>query len=241
MTAGYARTFVVAAPVERAWQAFVDPRQREAWIAPPGHDVVENPAAQFPEDGCPPIEVKLGDVELHRRLSWSVGQTMPSGSRTWLDVCVTFEAVDAGTRVTLTRSSPAASDEGELLDQCTRMGLDQELTDLIAYLETGVNVSRHFASRSSIGASLRDTPAGLCVAQVIPGGFAAQAGLQTGDLLVSIGGAGTYTRSDISFLQRERDPGEELEVTAVRDGALLRFRARLSERYYTETHGGIGV
>jgi len=28
----YERTFVVAVPVARAWQAFVDPAEREAWM-----------------------------------------------------------------------------------------------------------------------------------------------------------------------------------------------------------------
>lgn len=234
----YRRTFVVPVPVERAWQAFVDPREREAWIAQPGRDLLENPDAGFPADGAPRVEVKIGDVELHRRLGWSVSRTMPSGSRTCVEVNVAFEEVEAGTRLTVVRSGFGGGDERQLLDQATRLGLDEELTDLIAYLQTGINVSRHFSARSSIGASTLETPAGLCIAEVVSGGFAAEAGLQAGDLLITIGGAGTYFRSDLSFFQREHEPGEEIEVTCFRDGVLRRGRGRLSEKYFTETRGG---
>ena len=41
----FERTFVVAAPVERAWHAFIDREGREAWLSPPGHDPIENPEA----------------------------------------------------------------------------------------------------------------------------------------------------------------------------------------------------
>ncbi len=125
--------------------------------------------------------------------------------------------------------------------QSTGLGWDHSLIDLMAYLETGVNVSRHFSGRSSVGASMFESPAGLRMTRVIAGGFAEEAGLREGDLLISIGDAGTYTRSDIWFIQREHEPGEELDVAYVRDGALLRGRGRLSEKNYTETHGGTGA
>lgn len=237
----YDRTFVVAVPVEKAWKAFVDPREREAWMSPPGRDPIEHPEAQYPADGFPKTELKVGDVQEHRRLSWSQGHTMPSGSRGWVETAVTFEAVDTGTRITITRSGFGNSDEWQMFAQSTSLGLDHSLVDLIAYLETGVNVSRHFSGRSSIGASMLELGRGLQVTKVIPGGFAAEAGLREGDLLISIGGAGTFSRTDVWFFQREHGPGEEFDVAYVRDGALLRGRGRLSEKNYTETHDGIGA
>ncbi len=38
----YERTFVVAVPVARAWQAFTDPQEREAWAG--SRDRMEDPA-----------------------------------------------------------------------------------------------------------------------------------------------------------------------------------------------------
>lgn len=224
--AGYTRSFVVPVPVARAWQAFVDPLQRQAWIAPAGHDPLANPEARFPADGFPASEVKIGEVEPLRRLGWSVRR----GQEEWIDVHVLFAEVEGGARVTLSRSACADA----VLDQLTRHGLDEELTDLTAYLESGVNVSRHFSGRSSVGAQLIETSAGLRIARTIAGGFAENAGLREGDLLISIAGAAIYARAEIAFLEREHRPGEILEATWVRDGSLKRGRAPLSERYYSE-------
>jgi uncharacterized protein YndB with AHSA1/START domain len=232
--AEYRRTFVAPVPVERAWQAFVDPRQREAWISPPGHDQLENPQAGFPAPGFAPLQVEIGEVEPFRRLSWSVQRPLENGPPTRIEVVVSFDEAETGTRVSAHRRMSGEGSEWELVEQMTRLGFGEEMTDLCAYLETGVNVSRHFSARSSIGALLKETPAGLRIARVAPGGFAEEAGLQADDLLVSIAGAAVYARSDVAFLQREREVGEILEVCYVRDGALRRSRGHLSEKYYSE-------
>jgi uncharacterized protein YndB with AHSA1/START domain len=231
----YQRSFVVPVPVERAWQAFVDPRQREAWISPPGHDQLENPEAGFPAKGFAPLQVEVGEVVPHRRLSWSVRRSMGDGTRAQIDVGVTFEEVEGGTCISACRTVRAEGGGAEILDQRTRLGFGEEMTDLCAFLQTGVNVSRHFSARGSIGALVMETPAGLRLERVAPGGFAEEAGLREGDLLISIGGAAVYGLSDIAFLEREHEAGEVLEVTGVRGGALYRGRGRLSERYYSET------
>lgn len=241
MSATFERTFTVAVPVERAWKAFVDPRDREAWMSPPGRDPIEHPDAQYPADGFPKVEFKLGEVDEHRRLAWSQFHTMPSGSQAWVDTTVTFASVDAGTRITITRSGFGEDLEWDLFAQSTGQGWADSLIDLVAYLEAGVNVSRHFSGRSSVGAVMRETPAGVRIQRVIDGGFAAEAGLREGDLLVSLGGAGVYRRSDVWFLQREHAPGTELEVSYVREGALRTGYGRLSEKNYTETHGYSGA
>jgi uncharacterized protein YndB with AHSA1/START domain len=237
----YERTFTVAVPVAKAWAAFTEPRGREAWMSPPGRDPIEHPDVEYPAPGFGKAELKVGSVEEGRRLRWSQRATMPSGSSAWVDTTVTFEATVNGTRLTITRSGFGDSDDWELFAQSTGLGWDDSLIDLVAYLEMGVNVSRHFSGRSSIGASMRETAAGIWITRVVSGGFAAEAGLKEGDLLVSIGGAGIYRRSDVWLLQREHGPGEEMEATYVREGALRRGTGRLSEKNYTETHGGFGA
>jgi uncharacterized protein YndB with AHSA1/START domain len=237
----YERTFTVAVPVAKAWAAFTEKSGREAWMSPPGRDPIENPEAEYPAPGFGKPDLKLGDVEEGHRLQWSQQATMPSGSSAWIDTTVTFEAIVNGTRLTITRSGFGDSAEWELFAQSTGQGWDDSLIDLVAYLETGVNVSRHFSGRSSIGAGMRQTAGGIRITMVAPGGFAAEAGLKEGDLLISIGGAGIYRRSDIWLLQREHDAGQEMEVSYVRDGRLCRAVGRLSERNYTETHGGYGA
>jgi uncharacterized protein YndB with AHSA1/START domain len=237
----FERTFTVAVPVAKAWAAFTEKSGREAWMSPPGRDPIENPEAEYPARGFGRHELKVGDVEPEQRLQWSQLATMPSGSSAWIDTTVTFEAVENGTRLTITRSGFGDSREWELFAQSTGQGWDDSLIDLVAYLETGVNVSRHFSGRSSIGAIMHESAAGVRILHAVPGGFAAGAGLAEGDLLVSIGGAGVYRRADVWFLQREHSPGEEMEVSYVRDGVLRQGSGRLSEKNYTETHGGFGA
>ncbi|MGB2694087.1 MAG: SRPBCC domain-containing protein [Dehalococcoidia bacterium] len=237
----YERTFVVAVPVERAWQAFVEREGREAWMSPPGRDPIENPDAEYPAPGFPKPEMKVGDVREHELLSWSNHFTTRDGMPGWVETTVTFEETGNGTRITVTRSGFGEGPEWDLFAQSTGLGWDDSMVDLVAYLETGVNVSRHFSGRSSIGAGMWESPAGLRVVNIAPDGFADEAGVQEGDLLVSIGGAGVYRRADVWFLQREHGPGEEMDVTYIRDSKLLRGRGRLSEKNYTETHGGSGA
>jgi uncharacterized protein YndB with AHSA1/START domain len=241
MGATYERTFTIAVPVGKVWAAFTERQGREAWMSPPGRDPIENPEEEYPAPGFGKPQLTVGEVKPEERLSWSQLATMPSGSSAWIDTTVTFEALETGTRLTITRSGFGDSDEWEMFARSTGQGWDDSLIDLVAYLETGVNVSRHFSFRSSIGAVMRETLGGIRIVLAVPGGFAAEAGLTEGDLLVSIGGAGVYRRADVWFLQREHGPGEELDATYVRNGELCLGKGRLSERNYTETHGHYGA
>jgi S1-C subfamily serine protease len=62
------------------------------------------------------------------------------------------------------------------------------------------------------------------------GTFADRAGLRPGDLLVELGGAPIFRRSDVALITRLHPPGTEVQVAFVRDGALVTGRAPLSER-----------
>jgi Activator of Hsp90 ATPase homolog 1-like protein len=236
MSAIYERTFVVKVPVARAWSAFIEREGREAWMSPPGRDPIENPDAEYPAPGFPKMELKLGKIEEHKLLQWSTHHTA-DGTPAWLETTVTFEEVKSGTRITITRAGFGETPEWQLFKQSSSLGMDHSLIDLVAYLETGVNVSRHFAGHSSIGASMAETAAGIKIIHAVDGGFAAETGMRAGDLLISIGGAGVYHRSDVWFIQREHGPGTEMQASYVRGGALLQGRGRLSEKDYTETHG----
>ncbi|MEX0800058.1 MAG: PDZ domain-containing protein [Dehalococcoidia bacterium] len=212
MSAKYERTFVVAAPVERAWQAFVDPEEREAWMG-------TRPAE------LEPGEMKVDTVEAHRRLSWSES---PAGLNGWYETTVTFEEVASGTRITMVRSGFGDSEDWLHFAENTERGGGEAIADLILYLETGVRASRHFPFRSGLGATMLQSGAGVRVTHVVPGGFAAEAGMQAGDLLLRLNGASVVHASDIAFLGREHDPGEEIEADYARGSEVLRGRAALS-------------
>ncbi len=56
------RVFLVAVPLPRAWAAFTEAREREAWMMPPGRDQLTNPDTPV-MDGFEPGEIKVGAVD----------------------------------------------------------------------------------------------------------------------------------------------------------------------------------
>jgi S1-C subfamily serine protease len=111
----------------------------------------------------------------------------------------------------------------------------------VCYLETGVRANRHFGGKASIGASMLETHAGIRIMNVAPGGFAEEAGLARGDLLVRLGGAAILRRSDVWAVERAHGPGARIEAEYVRDGALQSGGAALSAPNFTEVHGLAGA
>jgi S1-C subfamily serine protease len=62
--------------------------------------------------------------------------------------------------------------------------------------------------------------------------FAAAAGVAPGDIIVRLGEAPIFDRSDIWLVTREHAAGEELEIAYVRDGAVHTGRAALTAAAY---------
>jgi S1-C subfamily serine protease len=74
------------------------------------------------------------------------------------------------------------------------------------------------SGRAWLGVDLRTTAAGgALVADVIPHGPAAQAGIVAGELLVSIAGTATPTADDIAVALAQQKPGAQVTVE-LRDG-----------------------
>ena len=218
MSAKYERTFVVRVPVARAWRAFADPQERQAWLD-------NNPYA----DDFEPGDVNLGPAERHRRMSWSQS---PAGLEGWYETVVTFEEASSGTRITIVRSGFGDSEDWLHYAANTARGWDEIIADLILYLETGVRGARHFSFRAGLGATMLQSPGGVRITHVVPGGFAAEAGMQSGDVLLRLNGASVVHLTDVAFAGRERAPGEVAEAEFVRGGEVLRGRAALSEWNY---------
>lgn len=226
MTSTYRRTFTVAVPVARAWQAFTEPAELTAWFAPS--------VARFEAEPGGSVEFSVGDaraegrieeIEPGRRIRWSQGPGMLPGTT---EVTVVFEAVEHGTRIEITH---AGFGEGhDWIDelQAHTLGWDQSIADLVLYLERGIRRPRAHQRRSRLGLVTLDTAAGIEVLDVLPGSFADQAGLSAGDLVLEIDQAGVFDRSDLWLLAREHAPDDELEIVYVRGRELLRGRGRLA-------------
>jgi uncharacterized protein YndB with AHSA1/START domain len=217
MTAEYRRTFVVAVPVTKAWLAFAEPQQREAWMGTP------------PLDQFEPVEIKIGTVEPLRRMSWSQSHAGLDG---WHETTVTFEEVSSGTRITIVRSGFGETEGWRHFASNTGRGWDEMIADLILYLETGVRGERHFSFRSGLGATMLEAGPGVRITHVVPGGFATKVGMQAGDVLLRLNGASVVRLTDVAFVTREHAPGEEVEAEYVHGSAILRGRAPLSEWNY---------
>lgn len=70
---------------------------------------------------------------------------------------------------------------------------------------------------------------GLRVAQVVPGGPAARAGLRPGDLLITAGGSPVTRAQDLQKLMFGDAIGRPLQITVMRNGALVDVIAEPSE------------
>jgi uncharacterized protein YndB with AHSA1/START domain len=247
MSSEYHRSFYVGVPVARAWQAFADPRERENYVTPPGlrGDGWEAGKLDSVVEGRPPTDIEIGAVEPLRLINYREGVRFRANEgdnsvTDWLDVTVTFEAEGSGTRITFTRSGFGDSEEWQLFRQSQSLGQDETLSDLIVYLETGVAVhtQRHYSSwHGCIGAGVLEVGGGVEVRLVVPGGFAEHAGMRAGDLLVRLGGASVYRRSDVHAVERLLGPGATVQVTWIRDGELRTGEAALSDADYTVRHG----
>jgi uncharacterized protein YndB with AHSA1/START domain len=226
MTSSYQRTFSVAVPVARAWRACTDPAELSAWMAPS--------VARFDAEPGGSLEISVGDhrsegrveeVEPERRIRWNMGPGILPGTT---EVTVVLEEAERGTRITITHSGFGESRDWIDELQVHTLGWEQSITDLVLYLERGIRRPRAHQRRSRFGLVTLDTPAGIEVLDVVPGSFADQAGLSAGDLVLEIGDAGVYDRSDLWLLAREHTPDDELEIVYARGHELLRGRGRLA-------------
>ncbi len=83
---------------------------------------------------------------------------------------------------------------------------------------------------SDAGARAETSQAGLIITAVDPGGPAAQAGVERGDLLLRIDGQEVGSLRDIQQVLENHDPGDEVELTVKHGDDLRKLTTRLGER-----------
>ena len=231
MSRTFERTFTVSVPVERAWQAMTDPEELNKWYFP----------VRIAEDGSLETEIvgekRTSEVleavpgrmfRTRTTLTGREGFGIVPGTR---EMAVVFEAVEAGTRITITQSGYGDGEEWERDMSGAVRGLNETIADLILYLETGVAFPRHLQGEKSFhGFAAKEVPAGLEVRSVQPGTFAGRLGLKAGDILVELGGAAVFGFAEIGFFAKEHSAGEQAGAAWVRDGRLMRGSAELGAR-----------
>jgi uncharacterized protein YndB with AHSA1/START domain len=218
----YERTFQVSASPERVWRALTDPAELAVWHGRAERfEAVVGGRIRFADPGYEPVEGVVEEVVPAERIRW----------RTSADAVVITETLEAdgrGTRITIVEERAMQPSDHER--EASRLGWDESLADLMLLLETGIGFPRHMTSRSTIGAATRSAPYGVEVISVSTGSFSEAVGLSSGDVLVRIGEAPLFDRSDIALLMREHAPGTELEAVFIRKGRLQRGVGRLAPR-----------
>ena len=225
MSSEYERTFSVSVPVERAWRAFTEPEEIEAWLSNSFEVDAEQGAAAGDGPGGP-THFEIVEVREHSTLRYRQWAASPDAG---IDVTVVFESLDNGTRITMTH---AGFGESFLHSDDVHNGMDESLADLVLYLEHGLSRPRHrdLTSKASLGVDLAQRQEGVAIKALHPGMCAEAAGLQAGDVLYKLGTAAVFRVSDVAFFMREHDVGDEVDVTWVRNGELQHGRAVLTPR-----------
>ena len=207
---GFEATFVVSTPRAEAWARLeaAKPafdslgacREGQWWI--PG---IEAPADE--------LEVVPGERLVTRKAVHPCKGT---------EIVLTLTDEDTGTRITIVQTGFGAG----FAEQRAWLaaGWYPILADLVIFFERGVSLGRHASMWSGIGCDVRESDEGLVVTGAVhPGGFAAQAGLRDGDLIVGLAGSPVVSIHDLAVLVRgPLRPGTEAKVRFVRGTELLR-------------------
>jgi uncharacterized protein YndB with AHSA1/START domain len=213
VTSRIEKTFTVAVPIERAWSAFADSHERSQWEASE-YEIDPRPGGVV-RWSLPGIEAtgRVEEADPPRRLR----HVELSGPHTKCEITVTFEAIDDGTRISITHSGFGSGEGWDEWLEGTSLGWAQAISDLIVYLRSGVPARRFVAAMRHPGMRMTDTEAGIEVVDVADDGLARDAGLQSGDLLLRVGGVPVFTIAELWVLMREHEAGSELEVEYLRD------------------------
>ena len=208
------KTFEFSASLADVWEAYWETDEPQVWNNPiKGDAYISNGVVQSEIVELEPEQViRWAEAEGHERIEMSL----------------TFESTENGTKLTLTRSGFGSGDDWTGLSEARLLGWEEAFHDLAVYLESGIALSRIHDWKSAFAVTLYPVTGGLRAGPVRAGGFAQEAGIQPGDLVVRVAGVPVFRRSDQWLLQRMFAPGDEVEVEFVRGGEVLTGRGAMS-------------
>lgn len=156
-------------------------------------------------------------------------------------VRVTFKGLPDGTALVLSHQGIGSENAWKKMRKEFKQGWKRALENLKSVLETGQDL--RFLNRPQLGfceiqelsaeqAAQAGLPkrAGLLVQGVEEGLCAANAGLQTGDLLVKFGGQKTATLGDLGEALRQHQAGDKVKFMFYRGADKLSAKGQLSRR-----------
>lgn len=211
------RTFELAVPVTRAWHEFVESDEVQAW---------NNPFRGDPYFSGGSVEVVVTGKEAEHHLRWEEHE-----GEDRVEMTVTFTEAASGTRLTVTRSGFGRGDEWLSRHDARWLGWVEAIHDFGVYLRTGTALHRHFNWRSTTGMEVVERTGGLEVAALTPDGWAAEAGLRRGDLIVRVAGAPVFELGDLWLLHSVLRGGADVSVDYVRDAELRAGTAQIGHGF----------
>jgi uncharacterized protein YndB with AHSA1/START domain len=214
------KRFVVAVPPERAWQAFTDPEELRRWQAPV-YEMDPRPGGKLRWEipPWPAVDGEVVEVDEPRLLRTTEDAGMLDATT---EITVTFEAVDGGTRITITHAGFGDGPEWGDSFASHSLGWSDSIADLVLYLMQGGVARRFFTPwRTTLGLQVEEVPGGVRVIAVAPGGYAEEAGFEPGDIVVRIGGVPIFERSDLWCVQYAHPAGTPLAAEFARGSDLL--------------------
>jgi PDZ domain-containing protein len=200
---GFEATFVVSTPRADAWQRLSSAKPADPALSPATAGQWWIPGIEAPADEREVIDEQLLRAEK---------ATEPCRGT---EIVVMMEDAETGTRITIVQTGFGAgfSEQRPWL----AAGWSAILADLVVFFEHGVALGRHLTWWWMLGCVVIETDAGLRVGDVTVDGFAVRAGLQRGDLIVTIAGSPVLSVRDLSILLRgPLHTGVEADVTYLR-------------------------
>ena len=204
---GFEATFVVSTPRAEVWKLLAGAQPASDALAPAGAGQWWIPGVEGAADE---LEV-VPEERFHGRKA-----TFPCEGT---EIVITMEDAETGTRITFVQYG--FGPEFETRRPWLEAGWWAIRADLFVYFQRGVAGGRHLRPWSSIGCSVEETPGGLTVADVQPGGFADQAGVRSGDLILTVAGSPVLTVRDLAVLVRSLRTGTKEKLRFVRDRKVL--------------------
>jgi uncharacterized protein YndB with AHSA1/START domain len=213
----YERTLTFSMTPERAFALFTDPAETQAWLLP--FEDTPDGGKETVIEGQASVSLEIIEINAPSKIVTRMrGGNMPGHTDTIVDVMA-----NDGMANTRARHLGCGDPEAwAVFGSSFSRGWHEAYADLALYVRTGVKLPRHIDDRrASIAAWPCRRDWGIEITGVFSGGFADQAGLRAGDILVKLGRAGVYEVADIWTVTRTLSAGEEVEATWIRGGALM--------------------
>jgi uncharacterized protein YndB with AHSA1/START domain len=220
----YERTLEFSFPIARAWTLFTDPVETRAWLLPFEENSEGEQVATV--EGQPPVKLSIEKFEPPKLLRVKMsGGNMPGH----VETTTALEVTSTGTKVSLAHLGYGEASAWEIFGGSFSAGWNEAITDLMLYVHSGVKSPRHIDDRrASIAAWPVRREWGIELVEVFPGGFADQAGMKAGDILLKLDRMGIYQIADVWAFTRVRSAGDEATAQYIRDGKVMTGKGRVS-------------